>query len=223
MDEFFVRVMVADDHPASALGISQALQGNSTIKLVGTVSNSTDLVTALDAQPSDVLVLDYVMPGGKYGDGLVLLSFLQRRYPALRIVTITMIDNPSVLRAIQKQGVNCILSKSDALSHLIGAVHAAYVGANYMSPYIKQLLQDVESEPAARALTTREIEVVRLFGAGYTVGEIAAQLHRSKQTISSQKSSAMKKLGIVRDADLIRYNDEQNLSGAPDGDASSSA
>ncbi|MBR8062414.1 response regulator transcription factor [Burkholderia ambifaria] len=219
MDEFFVRVMVADDHPASALGMSQALQGNSTIKLVGTVSNSTDLVAALDAQQSDVLVLDYVMPGGKYGDGLVLLSFLQRRYPALHIVTITMIDNPSVLRAIHKQGVSCILSKSDAISHLIGAVHAAYVGANYMSPFIKQTLQDVESEPATRALTTREIEVVRLFGAGYTVGEIAAQLHRSKQTISSQKSSAMKKLGIVRDADLIRYNDEQKLAGASDGDA----
>ncbi|WP_175746817.1 response regulator [Burkholderia pyrrocinia] len=221
MDEFFVRVIVADDHPASALGMSQSLQGNSTIKLVGTVSNSTDLVAALDAQQSDVLVLDYVMPGGKYGDGLVLLSFLQRRYPALHIVTITMIDNPSVLRAIHKQGVSCILSKSDAISHLIGAVHAAYVGANYMSPYIKQLLQDIESEPATRALTTREIEVVRLFGAGYTVGEIAAQLHRSKQTISSQKSSAMKKLGIVRDADLIRYNDEQNLAGASDDDAAS--
>ncbi|KVS23192.1 response regulator [Burkholderia cepacia] len=211
MDEFSVRVMVADDHPASALGMSQAMQGNSTIKLVGAVSNSTDLVTALDAQPSDVLVLDYVMPGGKYGDGLVLLSFLQRRYPALRIVTITMIDNPSVLRAIQKQGVHCILSKSDALSHLIGAVHAAYVGANYMSPFVKQLLQDGDAMPVARALTTREIEVVRLFGAGYTVGEIATQLHRSKQTISSQKSSAMKKLGIVRDADLIRYADEGDV------------
>ncbi|UQO37177.1 response regulator [Burkholderia cepacia] len=218
MDEFSVRVMVADDHPASALGMSQAMQGNSTIKLVGAVSNSTDLVTALDAQPSDVLVLDYVMPGGKYGDGLVLLSFLQRRYPALRIVTITMIDNPSVLRAIQKQGVHCILSKSDALSHLIGAVHAAYVGANYMSPFVKQLLQDGDAMPVARALTTREIEVVRLFGAGYTVGEIATQLHRSKQTISSQKSSAMKKLGIVRDADLIRYADEGNVQdpGGPD-------
>ncbi|CAB3756047.1 LuxR family transcriptional regulator [Burkholderia sp. MSh2] len=216
MDEFSVRVMVADDHPASALGMSQALQGNSTIKLVNTVSDSTDLVAALDAQPSDVLVLDYVMPGGKYGDGLVLLSFLQRRYPALRIVTITMIDNPSVLRAIQKQGVNCILSKSDALSHLIGAVHAAHVGANYMSPFVKQLLQDGDAVSVARALTTREIEVVRLFGAGYTVGEIATQLHRSKQTISSQKSSAMKKLGIVRDADLIRYADEGNVQ-APSG------
>ncbi|WP_321802895.1 response regulator [Burkholderia sp. BCC1993] len=217
MDEFFVRVMVADDHPASALGMSQALQGNSTIRLVGTVSNSTDLVAALDAQQSDVLVLDYVMPGGKYGDGLGLLSFLQRRFPALHIVTITMIDNPSVLYAIHRQGVSCILSKSDAISHLIGAVHAAYVGANYMSPYVKQLLQDIDTTPIARALTTREIEVVRLFCAGYTVGEIAAQLHRSKQTISSQKSSAMKKLGIVRDADLIRYADEGKL---PDASAS---
>lgn len=217
MDEFFVRVMVADDHPASALGMSQALQGNSTIRLVGTVSNSTDLVAALDAQQSDVLVLDYVMPGGKYGDGLGLLSFLQRRFPALHIVTITMIDNPSVLYAIHRQGVSCILSKSDAISHLIGAVHAAYVGANYVSPYVKQLLQDIDTTPIARALTTREIEVVRLFCAGYTVGEIAAQLHRSKQTISSQKSSAMKKLGIVRDADLIRYADEGKL---PDASAS---
>ncbi|AXF24657.1 DNA-binding response regulator [Burkholderia pyrrocinia] len=218
MDEFFVRVTVADDHPSSALGMSQALAGSSTIKLVGAVSNSTDLVAALDEQPCDVVVVDYVMPGGKYGDGLALLSFLQRRYPALHLVTITMIDNPSVLRAIQKQGVGCILSKSDAISHLVGAVHAAYVGANYMSPFIKQLLDGSEAPPTVRQLTTREIEVVRLYCAGYTVGEIAAQLHRSKQTISSQKSSAMKKLGIVRDADLIRYADEGKLQNAPAGD-----
>ncbi|WP_322087819.1 response regulator [Burkholderia sp. BCC1999] len=215
MDEFFVRVMVADDHPSSALGMSQALAGSSTIKLLGTVSNSTDLVVMLDEQQSDVLVVDYVMPGGKYGDGLSLLSFLQRRYPALRLVTITMIDNPSVLLAIQKQGVGCILSKSDAISHLVGAVHAAFVGANYLSPFVKKLLEDCQPSAGLRTLTAREIEVVRLYGAGLTVGEIAVQLHRSKQTISSQKSSAMKKLGIVRDADLIRYASEGHLPELP--------
>ncbi|KVH33223.1 LuxR family transcriptional regulator [Burkholderia cepacia] len=216
MDEFFVRVIVADDHPSSALGMSQALAGSSTIKLLGTVSNSTDLVAMLDEQQSDVLVVDYVMPGGKYGDGLALLSFLQRRYPALHLVTITMIDNPSVLLAIQRQGVGCILSKSDAISHLVGAVHAAFVGANYLSPFIRQLLEGNETPAAIRTLTAREIEVVRLYGAGLTVGEIAVQLHRSKQTISSQKSSAMKKLGIVRDADLIRYTSEGMLPEAED-------
>ncbi|MFP3507302.1 LuxR C-terminal-related transcriptional regulator, partial [Burkholderia sp. SIMBA_062] len=146
-----------------------------------------------------------------YGDGLALLSFLQRRYPALHLVTITMIDNPSVLRAIQRQGVGCILSKSDAISHLVGAVHAAYVGANYLSPFVKQLLEGTETSPGTRTLTAREIEVARLYGAGLTVGEIAVQLHRGKQTISSQKLSAMKKLGIVRDADLIRYASEGQL------------
>ncbi|WP_371142552.1 response regulator [Burkholderia cepacia] len=219
MDEFFVRVMVADDHPSSALGMSQALAGSSTIKLLGTVSNSTDLVAMLDEQQSDVLVVDYVMPGGKYGDGLSLLSFLQRRYPALRLVTITMIDNPSVLLAIQKQGVGCILSKSDAISHLVGAVHAAFVGANYLSPFVKKLLEDCQPSAGIRTLTAREIEVVRLYGAGLTVGEIAVQLHRSKQTISSQKSSAMKKLGIVRDADLIRYATEGHLPDLPEAGA----
>ncbi|AIO38515.1 LuxR family transcriptional regulator [Burkholderia latens] len=219
MDEFFVRVMVADDHPSSALGMSQALAGSSTIKLLGTVSNSTDLVAMLDEQQSDVLVVDYVMPGGKYGDGLSLLSFLQRRYPALRLVTITMIDNPSVLLAIQRQGVGCILSKSDAISHLVGAVHAAFVGANYLSPFVKKLLEECQPSAGVRTLTAREIEVVRLYGAGLTVGQIAVQLHRSKQTISSQKSSAMKKLGIVRDADLIRYAGEGRLPDLPLGDA----
>ncbi|QTO45656.1 response regulator [Burkholderia latens] len=219
MDEFFVRVMVADDHPSSALGMSQALAGSSTIKLLGTVSNSTDLVAMLDEQQSDVLVVDYVMPGGKYGDGLSLLSFLQRRYPALRLVTITMIDNPSVLLAIQRQGVGCILSKSDAISHLVGAVHAAFVGANYLSPFVKKLLEECQPSAGVRTLTAREIEVVRLYGAGLTVGQIAVQLHRSKQTISSQKSSAMKKLGIVRDADLIRYAGEGRLPDLPWGDA----
>lgn len=199
--------MVADDHPVCALGMAQALAESSTIKVVGTVSNSTDLVAALDENPIDVLVLDYVMPGGTYGDGLALLSFLQRRYPDLHLVTFTMIDNPNVLHAIRKQGVGCILSKSDALSHLVGAVHVAYVGASYLSPFIKKLLDETEEAPAARPLTTREIEVVRLYCAGHTVGEIATQLHRSKQTISAQKRSAMKKLGIVRDADLIRYAD----------------
>ena len=39
--------------------------------------------------------------------------------------------------------------------------------------------------------------------AGLTVNDIAAKLKRSKQTISTQKASAMRKLGAERDADLL--------------------
>ena len=52
----------------------------------------------------------------------------------------------------------------------------------------------------------RQSEIVRLFREGYKVTEIAEKLHRSKKTISAQKLAAMRKLGISRDADLIRYD-----------------
>ncbi len=206
MDDFHLRVMVADDHPVTLLGIAHSLQGAGGIEVTGTASNSTELVDALGKQPCDVLVLDYVMPDGKYGDGQALISTILRRFPEVHIVTITMVDDPSVLRAIQTLGVTCILSKSDAMAHIVTAVHAAYTGGQYVSPTVASLLEDQEDPGATRKLSAREAEIVRLFRAGYKVGEIAAQLHRSKQTISAQKVAAMKKLGVTRDADLIRYS-----------------
>ena len=75
-----------------------------------------------------------------------------------------------------------------------------------MSPTVATLLEDQEAPEGTRKLSVREAEIVRLFRAGYKVGEIATQLHRSKQTISAQKVAAMRKLGLTRDADLIRYS-----------------
>jgi len=60
-------------------------------------------------------------------------------------------------------------------------------------------------------LSKRELEVVRMFVSGLTVTEIAERLHRSKKTISTQKGSAMAKLGILRDMDLVRYGMETGL------------
>jgi len=68
------------------------------------------------------------------------------------------------------------------------------------------------SRSPSKNLTMRELEVVRLFVTGLTVSEIAERLHRSKQTISTQKMSAMRRLGIRRDADLIKYGMESDLT-----------
>ncbi|MNH42946.1 Transcriptional regulatory protein RcsB [compost metagenome] len=64
---------------------------------------------------------------------------------------------------------------------------------------------------AQTALSPRELEVSRLLAAGHTVGQIAALLNRSKQTVSSQKVSAMRKLGLANDAALYLYMQEHGL------------
>ncbi|KWI48444.1 LuxR family transcriptional regulator [Burkholderia pseudomultivorans] len=218
MNEFLVRVMVADDHPLAGHGIVQGLSSIPTIEVVAAVSDTTALVRQLETTSCDVLVLDYVMPAGQYGDGQVLVGFLRRRFEKLRIVTVTMLNSPQIFRALQQLGVQCIASKSDAISHTVAAVHAAYSNGRYLSPTIAKLLENAETGGGG-TLTNRETEIVRLFREGFRVSEIAEKLHRSKKTVSAQKLAAMRKLGITRDADLIRY--EGSLEKFDDGSAGS--
>ena len=208
MENFSIRVILADDHPTVISGLKAVLDPHKTVDIVATASNSTELIAALDSHHCDVLVSDYVMPNGDFGDGITLFSFLRRRYPDTRIVVHTMMDNPGVIRSLLKLGIQCILSKSDSANHVLTAIHGAYASGRYFSPSVSEVAWQVDVESSSHpkgALTTREEEVVRLFVSGLTVNEIASTLKRSKQTISSQKSNAMKKLGIDSDTDLVKY------------------
>ncbi|KVC60608.1 LuxR family transcriptional regulator [Burkholderia ubonensis] len=220
MNEFSVRVIVADDHPVTGHGIAQMLTDMPMIEVVAVVPSAAALIEKLDASPCDVLVLDYVMPSGEHGDGQALIGYLHRRYPDLRFVTVTMLNSPAVFRALQTLGVRCICSKSDAMSHIVAAVHAAFVHGQYLSPTIAALLDDGDPS-GGTPLSQREAEIVRLFREGYKVTEIAEKLNRSKKTISAQKLAAMRKLGMKRDADLIRYEgvlDPAKSDAGPSGD-----
>jgi two-component system capsular synthesis response regulator RcsB len=215
MNVFSIRLLIADDHPALLLGLQSAIANISSFKLMGTANSSTELVAHLDQHPCDVLVTDYAMPGGEYGDGISMITFIKRRYPDLRMVVVTMMDNPAILSSLVAEHVNCILSKSDDPSHIVPAVHAAFASGTYYSPSVRAILDKARSaldEPNnGRALTRREAEVIRLFVSGLLIGEIAERLHRSKQTVSTQKNSAMRKLGVERDADLFKYAIETGL------------
>ncbi|CAB3635458.1 response regulator [Achromobacter pestifer] len=218
MPSRYIRVIVADDHPAVALGVSYELGLDPAIDVIGCVENSTDLIARLESQECDVVVSDYTMPGGKYGDGLGLISLLRRRYPALHIAVLTMVSNPTLIRALLGYENLCVLSKSDSTAHIINAVHAMFQGRTYHSPTIQHMAANQAFSLTRARLTKREAEIVRLFCAGATVTEISERSHRSVQTVSSQKRSAMRKLGLERDADLIRYGVDAVQTQLKDGE-----
>jgi two-component system, NarL family, captular synthesis response regulator RcsB len=215
-----VRVAIADDHPLLLAGLAYELEKQLDVTVVGQAANSTELVELLNKHPVDVVVSDYTMPGGNYGDGIALFGFLKRRFPAVRLIALTMMSNPAIIRSLMMQGVQCVLSKADSLVYVAGSLYAALSGKRYYSPAIETIVKthrisgDSAVPPISR-LTQRELEVVRLYVSGYTVSEIAQRLHRSKQTISTQKMSAMRRLGIRRDADLIMYGVNANLTSQP--------
>jgi two-component system, NarL family, captular synthesis response regulator RcsB len=211
-----VRIAIADDHPLLLAGLTHELEKQAGVVLVGAAQNSSELVELLNREPVDVVISDYAMPGGNHGDGIALFGFLKRRFPKTHIIAVTMMNNPGVIRSLITQGIHCILSKADSLTYVAGSLYAAISGKRFFSPSIEAIVKmhgigDNASASPVKNLTIRELEVVRLFVSGLTVSEIAERLHRSKQTVSTQKMSAMRRLGIRRDADLIKYGMESNL------------
>jgi two-component system capsular synthesis response regulator RcsB len=84
-----------------------------------------------------------------------------------------------------------------------------------MSPSVKASLDTLRMNAGGKSdeviLSKRELEVVRLFVSGMTIKEISEQLNRSIKTISTQKNTAMRKLGIDRDSELFQYAQSNGL------------
>ncbi|WP_369040351.1 response regulator [Stenotrophomonas maltophilia] len=199
-----IRIAIADDHPVILAGLTRALSREPLIDVIGSAEDSSALLELLGTTPVDVLVTDYSMPGGAYGDGASLIGLIGRRFPRLPIVVLTGIENPHVLANIGRAGVTCIVAKADPIDDMVRAINAATQQGSYLSPSIQAQLRLAKATDHA-SLTRRESEVLRLFAEGLSLMEIAGRLQRSRQTINSQKRSGMTKLGLNGNADLYQY------------------
>ncbi|CAG9173571.1 response regulator transcription factor [Cupriavidus pampae] len=205
-----LRILLADDHPVITAAIGARLQTQTGWEVCGEVNSATDLLHEVDLLSPDVIVTDYHMPGVAALDGARLLLTLRRRHPAVAVVVLTMITNPLVLRAILDARVHGLLLKDCPLAEVVVAIARAQRGFTYIGKSALRALAPTDlrtmlpyGRMGAQPLSTREMEVLRLYLTGRTVTEIAATLCRSVKTISRQKNSAMSKLGVSNDRELF--------------------
>ncbi|AZE65354.1 response regulator transcription factor [Pseudomonas synxantha] len=202
-----LRVIIADDHPIVRIGQRVVIEAGGKCKVVGEANGPDELLNLLAKVPCDVLVTDFAMPGGQQADGYGLLSLLNRQYPALPVILVTMFANVATLRASFAHGARAIVAKSASAKELPQAIKAVSAGQNFASESLREQL--VEAGPGDQSqqpqLSGKEREVVRMLASGMTVSQIAARVNRSISTISKQKSTAMHRLCISTDVDLFAY------------------
>lgn len=207
-----LRIVVADDHAVVVAGVRAVLErSDPPIEVTATAQSAEELLGVLDRVPCDLLVTDFSMPSTNEHsqDGLRMLQAIRRGHPMLRVVVLTMLDNPSILRAIRELAHGLISKRSD-LRELPAAIAVVGAGRSYLSPGLQAALEAEGARPES-ALTARETEVIRLFAEGYSVSEIARRLNRSVKTISHQKADAMRKLGIENHSQLYAYARDHGL------------
>ncbi|MDN8009571.1 response regulator transcription factor [Burkholderia multivorans] len=205
MDKFGVRTVVANDRPLMLAGMEWVAVNSGAIELAALCKSVGELIATLQSVRCEVVLLDYSIRGSGHPEGLALLGYLKRTFPDVAIVTLLRHENPVLAHAILESGASGIVSKLDEVNHIVTALHMGYGGGQYLSPRIRAALEFASDENGERIakLSPREIEIIRLYLSGLSVGEIALQLNKGKQTISAQKTSAMKKLGVKTDVALI--------------------
>jgi len=201
-----IHVAVVDDHPVILAGIQHALGSDGDIKVDAYLRDSSQLVDYLNSHAVDVVLTDYSMPNGRYGDGIAMLRFLRRRFPQIKIALLTGVENGSLLREALNSGVRAVMAKGDDFSNLGAVLRTVAGGGTYVSAEAESAIHALDRTPSpAPRLSKRESEVIRMLAEGLSIGEVGARVGRSPKTVGTQKLSAMRKLGLRSDADVYYY------------------
>ena len=208
-------VVIADDHPIVLLGVRELVERDARFQVVGEAICSAGLIGLLEQQPIDIVITDYNMPGDSpYGDGLKLVEYLKRHFPQVQILILTMISNHLILTRLQEMGVVGVIQKSQLHTEIQVALKSIVQQALYRSlePAKTSVVESMTAIDARfSTLSPKEFEILRLFISGKSVSDIARSQNRSSKTISAQKISAMRKLVVSSDQDLLAYCLAQNI------------
>ncbi|MEM5404416.1 response regulator transcription factor [Paraburkholderia unamae] len=209
-------VAIADDHPLIRLAIKEVLRPIG-FQVVTLCQSGKTLVEALDRQRFDLVVTDFSMERAQGSeDGLRLIQRIRMRHPDTPIVVSTMLTNSGLLACIKAEGVAGIVGKSEdpeILKCICLDVVSGSAGPR-LSPAVGDRIASAAGRPGGNtvSLSSKEIEVVRMFANGDSLTSIATSFHRSLATIAAQKRSAMQKLNIANNADLITYARDHGLA-----------
>jgi two-component system response regulator NreC len=207
-----IRVLLVDDHAILRSGLRRVLEAEEDIEVVAEAESAERaLFEALESKP-DVGVLDVVMPGKS---GIDATPQLLDSVPGLKILVLSMQDDPRYVRAAFEAGASGYVLKEAADTEVVEAVRTVARGERYVHPALGARLVAAEVEERKRAdtdpLSDREREVLRLLALGHTNQEIAKLLYISVRTAETHRAHIMRKLGFTSRAELVRHALEQGL------------
>ncbi|WP_429192224.1 response regulator [Aeromonas veronii] len=208
------KIILADDHPLILTGIRSLIdQITPQCEVIAEAYQVSDLLNLLRQHHCDLLITDFSMPGDTRSDGLVMIQQLRRDYPNLPIIVLTQIQNSAILQSLIQAGVKGLILKKSVINELADAIRQILLGHRYIGPTVQMLLATagISGQGNNNPLTPKESEVVRLLASGMSVTQVADYLHRSVKTISTQKKSAMVRLGLQSDSALFLYARENGL------------
>ena len=198
------RVLLADDHALLLGAIDKLLDPE--CEIVGRAADGRTLVALAEMLKPDVIVLDISMP---LLNGIEAGRQIKRKTPDVKLVFITMNEDPELAAEAFRSGASAYLLKSSAATELLTAIKEVTRGRSYVTPLVTgdlvgSLMQHREHSRSDE-LTPRQREVLQLLAEGHSMKEVAGLLHLTPRTVAFHKYKMMEQLKLRTTAELIQY------------------
>lgn len=199
-------ILIADDHTIVRLGVTHII---STLTLPTSIKEAEtfdQVITLLDQQPFDLLVLDINIPGG---NSLQMIDAVKLRQPKIKILIFSGYDEQLFAINYMQAGADGYLVKYSPEDEIRTAIQTVLNQQKYMSAATREQMLNMlntQKEPVQNPLATlsgREIEVMNLLTKGIPVAKIAEMLHLQVTTVSTYKTRVFEKLGISNIVELL--------------------
>jgi DNA-binding NarL/FixJ family response regulator len=199
------RVLVADDHQMLVDALKRVLEPR--CEVVGMASNGRELLKAAARLQPDIIVLDIAMPEL---NGLDAARHLKSSMPKLKIIFMTMNEDPDMVGEAFRAGASAFLLKQGAALELTDAIEKVLKGGSYVTPSASEgqariSLRDPKAREHIAEPTPRQREVIQLLAEGRSMKEVASILQITKRTVAAHKYALMELLQLKTNADLVQY------------------
>jgi DNA-binding NarL/FixJ family response regulator len=205
------RVALVDDHTLVADALRKLLDAD--CEVVGTYGNPRAFLREAPQIKPDVAILDVSMPSM---NGLDTARELRRLVPDIRLIFLTMVEDPDIAAEAFRIGASAYLLKRSASAELPKAIREVMNQRYYVTPLLTtdlvgSLVDESRAQKPIRRLTLRQREVLQLLAEGRSMKEIAAVLHVSVRTVAFHKYRIMEVLQVTSTAGLIQFAVREGL------------
>ncbi len=204
------KILLVDDHSIILDGLESMLNADPNLQVAGKLNSASFALAHLKSSHFDLMISDFSMPDM---NGLELVKQAKAVNPALKIIVLSMHDEPELVREIIRAGVDGYVLKKYSHEELIQAVKIVCGGGQYWSPEVNRILiRGISPEQNKEVnITERELGVLKLLVEELNNREIAERLFISERTVETHRKNLMRKTGSTNSIGLIKFAYSNNL------------
>jgi DNA-binding NarL/FixJ family response regulator len=209
-----LKIIIADDHALIRDGIKTMLSKNPGYKIVAEAENGKQLVELASQLMPDLVLVDISMP---VLNGFDALSELRKILPDIKIILLTMHEEPEYIIKAARSGANGYLLKNIDYDEIHRAIGIVMSGQKYFNQHVSSILMEElhrksDTDQLQEKLTERESDVLKEIVKGLSSKEIGDKLFISSRTVDTHRNNLMKKLDVHNTAELVKLALEKGLA-----------